>query len=92
MILREIEADNTIKRYARRHKVLEDYCLADFVSTVVSVSNKGSKNDKEDDDDCSCHDSSDTDIEEGVSSAYKHAANISRLRYSTKNHKIRKLQ
>ena len=34
----EIEADNTIKRYARRHKVLENYCFADFVAKVVSVS------------------------------------------------------
>ena len=34
----EIDADNTIKRYARRHEALENYCLADFVSKVVSVS------------------------------------------------------
>ena len=34
----EIEADNIIKRYARRPGALENYCLADFVSKVVSVS------------------------------------------------------
>ena len=34
----EIEADNIIRRYARRHEALENYCLADFVSKVVSVS------------------------------------------------------
>ena len=34
----DIEADNVIKRYARRPKVLETYCLADYVSKVVSVS------------------------------------------------------
>ena len=34
----DIEADNTINRYARRHKALENYCLADFVSKLVSVS------------------------------------------------------
>ena len=35
----DIEADNIVKRYARRHHALENYCLADFVSKVVSVSN-----------------------------------------------------
>ena len=35
----EIEADNVIKRYARRSESLEDYCLADFVSKIVSVTN-----------------------------------------------------
>ena len=34
----EIEADNVVKRYARRPKALETYCLADYVSKVVSVS------------------------------------------------------
>ena len=34
----DIEADNIVKRYARRHEALESYCLADFVSKVVSVS------------------------------------------------------
>ena len=34
----EIETDNIIKRYARRHEALENYCLADFISKVVSVS------------------------------------------------------
>ena len=39
----EIEADNTVKRYARRDEALENYCLADFVSKVVSVSKVESK-------------------------------------------------
>ena len=34
----DIEADNVIKRYARRPKALDDFCLADFISKVVSVS------------------------------------------------------
>ena len=34
----DIEADNIIKRYKRRHEALENYCLADFISKVVSVS------------------------------------------------------
>ena len=34
----DIEADNVIKRYARRPEALEDFCLADFISKVVSVS------------------------------------------------------
>ena len=34
----DIEADNVIKRYARRHEALDDFCLADFISKVVSVS------------------------------------------------------
>ena len=33
----DIEADNIIKRYMRRPKVLEDFCLADFASKVISV-------------------------------------------------------
>ena len=39
----DIEADNIVKRYARRHEALECYCLADFVSKVVSVSKVASK-------------------------------------------------
>ena len=34
----DIEADNVIKRYTRRPKALDTYCLADYVSKVVSVS------------------------------------------------------
>ena len=37
----DIDADNIVKRYARRHEALESYCLADFVSKIVSVSKKG---------------------------------------------------
>ena len=43
----DIEADNVVKRYARRHNVLEHYCLADFVSKVISVvPNKHAKNER----------------------------------------------
>ena len=33
----DIEADNIVKRYSRRHNILENYCLADFISKVISV-------------------------------------------------------
>ena len=39
----DIEADNVVKRYTRRHTVLENYCLADFVSKVISVTTKKTK-------------------------------------------------
>ena len=42
-----IEADNAIKRYARRNESLEDYCLADFVAKIVSVSNIKQTHDQE---------------------------------------------
>ena len=51
----DIEADNIVKRYSRRHAVLENYCLADFVSKVISVTKSKSKQlengDKESSDD-----------------------------------------
>ena len=34
----DIDANNIIKRYGKRHEALDSYCLADFVSKVVSVS------------------------------------------------------
>ena len=34
----DIEANNVVKRYAKRHHSLENFCLADYVSKVVSVS------------------------------------------------------
>ena len=40
----DIEADNIVKRYAKRHEALENYCLADFVSKVVSVTKVESEN------------------------------------------------
>ena len=39
----EIDADNIVKRYARRQEAIESYCLADFVSKIVSVSKVASK-------------------------------------------------
>ena len=40
----DIEADNVIKRYARRHEALDNVCLADFISKVVSVTKIPPKN------------------------------------------------
>ena len=34
----EIDANNIVKKYAKRSEALEEFCLADFVSKVVSVS------------------------------------------------------
>ena len=39
----KIEADNIVKRYSRRHDVLDNYCLADFVSKVISVTTNKTK-------------------------------------------------
>ena len=36
----DIAADNIVNRYSKRHMVLENYCLADFVSKVISVTKK----------------------------------------------------
>ena len=62
----DIEANNVVKRYAKRHPSLENYCLADYVSKVVSVSavakdvlkledqnTPGTKSDKDDNNECS---------------------------------------
>ena len=46
----EIEADNIVKRYSKRHEALENYCLADFVSKIVSVTKVASKSSQESDD------------------------------------------
>ena len=84
----EIEADNLIKRYARRHEILEDYCLADFVSKVVSVSNiklrHGQEHRNDNRYDCidfTDDDDDDNEQEEPTNTCLKEG-NTSRLRYS----------
>ena len=81
----EIEADNTIKRYARRHEALEEYCLAEFVSKVVSVSNMKPKHDQEHSVD-NKHDTldfsnSDDERDESLT-AQQDGSCLSKLRYS----------
>ena len=83
----EIEADNVIKRYSRRHEALEGYCLADFISKVVSVSNMRSKERQtfacsNADDSCSDDDYEDNDDEKNVAQDTVH---LSRSRYSIVN-------
>ena len=79
----EIEADNTVKRYARRHEILADYCLADFVSKVVSVSNvKRSHTQEKQVDNEYNFSASDEDEQDVVTKAQPEDINTSRLRYS----------
>ena len=68
----DIEADNIVKRYAKRHEALENYCLADFVSKVVSVStvalsNKNLKIAEADETDYFFNDANDEDNDENES-------------------------
>ena len=84
----EIEADNTIKRYARRHEGLKDYCLADFVSKVVSVANIKQGHDQE----CkNYNDFSDYDEEEPdeMTRAQQEESNTSKLRNSVTKGNVR---
>ena len=84
----EIEADNSIKRYSRRHEALEDYCLADFVSKIVSVTNIKQRHDQECKDD---DDFTDCDEEEPneMTSAPQEVPNTSKLRYSVTKGNVR---
>ena len=84
----EIEADNTIKRYARRHEALEDYCLADFVSKIVSVTNIRQRHDRE------CKDDNDfTDCDEDepdeMTRVQPEGSNTSKLRHSVTKGNVR---
>ena len=81
----EIEADNVIKRYARRHEALEHYCLADFISKVISVSNMRSKEPQtcacsNADNSCDENDCEDDDGDKNL--AQQNTANVSKTRYS----------
>ena len=78
----EIDADNVIKRYSRRHEALESYCLADFVSKVVSVSPvlKEAQVHDSDGDGYHSNDIEDESDQNGIPS--QGAENASRLRYT----------
>ena len=76
----EIDSDNIVKRYSKRHEGLESYCLADFVSKIASVSNVR--------DETQLHDS-DRDGYRSIDNEDEHdrnalndAQNCSRLRYT----------
>ena len=77
----EIEADNAIKRYARRNESLEDYCLADFVSKIVSVTNIKQIHDQECKDNQEFFDCDEEDQDE-MTRAQQDESNTSKLRYS----------
>ena len=81
----EIEADNCIKRYARRHEALEDFCLAEFVSKVVSVSNVKPRHGQECENDTKCNfdDFSDSnDEQDEMAKSQQDRADTFKLRYS----------
>ena len=81
----EIETDNVIKRYARRHEALENYCLADFISKVVSVSKLPSKElqtcDQNETERCANDDDNEDENDENTISQ----ANMAKVRYSVIN-------
>ena len=89
----EIEADNVIKRYIRRQEVLEDYCLADFISRIVSISKvqpMEPKTSERTETDYYANDDNFEDGYDGNEITQIDTENISKLRYSvTKgNYKI----
>ena len=93
----DIEADNVIKRYARRHEALDNFCLADFISKVVSVTKvppKSSNNESqvtiETETQCKPHDSNVEDENDENRNEQGDRENVSKLRYSTTvgNHRV----
>ena len=88
----DIEADNIIKRYKRRHEALENYCLADFISKVVSVSRIPTRitqthENSETEDFCSGEDDENEDDENEISQG--DSENMSKVRFSVINGKFR---
>ena len=92
----DIEADNAVKRYARRHEALDNFCLADFISKVVSVtkippkdSNNGSQVTVENETQCNSHDVTVED-ENDEERHVKDRENMSKLRHSITvgNHRV----
>ena len=77
----EIEADNVIKRYMRRQDVLEDYCLADFISRIVSLSKVEPKKSEKAETDCHADDNFEDEFD-GDKIPQIDTENISKLRYS----------
>ena len=74
----DIEADNVIKRYARRPDSLENYCLADFVAKVVSVSTIAT-------DDCKQNNKPSDETEQNNFSNASDDLNTEAVRYSVVN-------
>ena len=82
---KEIDADSVITRYTKRSKVLESYCLADFVSKVVSVSRVSNRTQLLTSDEDN-YPSSHSEDKCGQNRNTSHNANnTSRLRYTVKN-------
>ena len=93
----DIEADNVIKRYARRHEALDSFCLADFISKVVSVTKIPSKNSNnesqvtiETETQCNPQDSNVEDENDENRNVEGDRENVSKLRYSITvgNHRV----
>ena len=92
-----IEADNAIKRYARRHEALDNFCLADFISKVVSVtkilpqnSNNESQVNTESETQCNSHEDNVEDEIDEKQNVQEDQQCISKLRYSINvgNHRV----
>ena len=86
----DIEANNAISRYARRHEVLENYCLADFVSKLVSVSKVVRKAEQMYESDVTeCNDNDYIEVEDNerdnVTQDATEAENMPKVRYSVIN-------
>ena len=93
----DIEADNVIKRYARRHEALDDFCLADFISKVVSVtkipsanSNNESQISIETEKEDNTYDANVEDENDEKRNAQEDQENITKLRYTITvgNHRV----
>ena len=90
----DIEADNVIKRYARRPEALDDFCLADFISKVVSVSkilpNSDSQVATETQTQFNSQEDNDQDENDEKENVQGDRENISKLRYSVTvgNHRV----
>ena len=81
----DIEADNIVKRYSRRPDALENYCLADFVAKVVSVSTIATDDCKQTNDMCSTHTSDENEQDNGIISNASKNPNTEAVRYSVVN-------
>ena len=81
----EIDADNVVTRYTKRSKALESYCLADFVSKVVSVSHVSNEAQllvSDEDNYPSCDNEDECDQSRNANNS---THNTSRLRYTDTN-------
>ncbi|PJE78258.1 ATP-dependent RecD-like DNA helicase [invertebrate metagenome] len=79
----DIESDNIIKRYARRPKKLENYCLADYVSELdvkYKKPKQSLENDHNDDDDTGHHSDEDDHSESESDTEFNNENTIMKLR------------